>query len=182
MYNFIQRFSGVASFAMTTLMALVVVISLTTPLIPSAPTQTLTLHSVHTTTGRKMDTYDVDSKNAEYARLTFDLDADLTSMFNWNTKLLYAFITVDYLSTDFSTNTIVIWDRLVRNKKQAKLKLKKHHNKYLLRNFAKTFEGISEANMTLHVNPVPYLGIMYDTPLESIGVVIPRATAPAAKK
>ncbi|KAJ1873023.1 Signal peptidase complex subunit [Coemansia sp. RSA 486] len=174
MYNFLQRLSGITSFAMSTLMALAVVIALTTPFIPSTPTHSLNLHNVQTTTGRMVDPLDKQSRSAEYARLTFDLDADLASMLNWNTKILFAYLAVDYVTDDFETNTVVVWDRIIRNERQAKLKLRKHHNKYLLRNFAKTFDGASPANLTLYVNPVPYLGIMYDKPLTSVGFQIPR--------
>ncbi|KAJ2001302.1 Signal peptidase complex subunit [Coemansia sp. RSA 2322] len=180
MYNFLQRLSGVTSFAMSTLMALVVVISLTTPFIPSSPTFDVSLHNVQTTTGRAMDPFDRTSRKAEYARLTFDLDADLSTMFNWNTKLLFAYMTVDYTSVGFDTNRAVIWDRIIRNKRQAKLKLRKHHNKYALRNFGLTFDDVDGANLTLHINPVPYLGVMYDKPLVSIPFTIPRSSKAAS--
>ncbi|KAJ1901150.1 Signal peptidase complex subunit [Coemansia sp. IMI 209127] len=175
MYNFLQRLGGITSFAMSTLMALLVVISLTTPFLPSNPTHEVTLHDVRTTTGRMVDPADRTSRTSEYARLTFDVDADLTSMFNWNTKLLFAYITADYESPGFDTNRVVIWDRIIRNKRQAKLRLRKHHNKYFLRNYAKTFDGVANANLTLHINPVPYVGIMYDKPMVAIPLTIPRA-------
>ncbi|KAI9502788.1 Signal peptidase complex subunit [Coemansia spiralis] len=174
MYNILQRLGGITSFAMSTLMALIVVISLTTPLLPSNPTHEVTLHSVQTTTGRMVDPFDRTSRSAEYARLTFDVDADLSSMFNWNTKLLFAFITADFVSPGFDTNRVVIWDRIIRSKRQAKLRLRKHHNKYLLRNYAMSFRGVEAANLTLHINPVPYLGIMYDKSMVSIPFSIPR--------
>ncbi|KAJ2493810.1 Signal peptidase complex subunit [Coemansia sp. RSA 2050] len=180
MYNLLQRLSGVTSFAMSTLMALVVIISLTTPFIPSSPMFEVSLHNVQTTTGRAMDPFDRTSRKAEYARLTFDLDADLSSMFNWNTKLLFAFMTVDYATPGFETNRAVIWDRIIRNPRQAKLKLRKHHNKYALRNYPLTFEDVEGANLTLHINPVPYLGIMYDKPMVSLPFTIPRPSKPAA--
>ncbi|KAI8324685.1 signal peptidase 22 kDa subunit [Martensiomyces pterosporus] len=174
MYNIFQRLSGITSFAMSTLMAIVVLISITTPLIPSTPTLDVSLHNVQTTKGRMVEQYDRTSRKSEYARLTFDVDADLSSMFNWNTKLLFTYITADFKSEDFGTNRVVIWDRIIRNKRQAKLRLRKHHNKYPLRNFAQTFEGIEGANLTLHINPVPYLGIMYDKQMLSIPFTIPR--------
>ncbi|KAJ1900668.1 Signal peptidase complex subunit [Kickxella alabastrina] len=181
MNNFLQRLSGITSFAMSTLMVLVVLISLTTPFLPSNPTHAVQLHNVQTTTGRMMDPYDKTSRTAEYARLTFDVDADLSSMFNWNTKLLFTYITVDYQSSN-GFNRVVVWDRIVRGKRQAKLKLRKHHNKYLLRNFAQTFEGVEGANLTLIVNPVPYLGVMYDKTMSSIPFSIPRALKAGGKK
>ncbi|KAJ2766394.1 Signal peptidase complex subunit [Coemansia nantahalensis] len=179
MYNLLQRLSGVLSFAVSVLMALTVLIAVTTPLIPSSPTHAVALHGVKTTTGRPMDPFDKTSRAAEHARLTFDVDADLTSMFNWNTKLLFAYIAVEFEAPGFETNKVVIWDRIIRNPRQAKLRLRRHHNKYSLRNFGLTFEGVEAANLTLYINPVPYLGLMYDRPMHSIPLTLPRAT-PAA--
>ncbi|KAJ2783314.1 Signal peptidase complex subunit [Coemansia javaensis] len=180
MYNLLQRLSGVTSFAVSVLLGLVVLISVTTPLIPSSPTHAVVLHGVKTTTGRQMDPYDKTSRAAEYARLTFDVDADLTSMFNWNTKLLFAYIAAEYSAPGFETNKIVVWDRIIRSRRQAKLRLRRHHNKYTLRNFGLTFDGVQDANLTLYINPVPYLGLMYDRPMHSIPLTLPRAAAAAA--
>ncbi|KAJ2617275.1 Signal peptidase complex subunit [Coemansia sp. RSA 1365] len=166
---------------MSTLMVLAILISVTTPLIPSSPTHAVTLRSVQTTTGRPVDPFDKTSRSAEYARLTFDVDADLSSMFNWNTKLLFAYITADYRAPGFETNRVVVWDRIIRNPRQAKLRLRKHHNKYSLRNYALTFEGVEAANLTLHINPVPYLGVMYDKPATSIPLSLPRAAGSAGQ-
>ncbi|KAJ1736686.1 Signal peptidase complex subunit [Coemansia sp. Benny D160-2] len=174
MYNLFQRLGSITSLAMSMFMALLILISTTTPFIPSNPTHEVTLHDVKTTTGRMVDPADRTSRSAEYARLTFDLDADLTSMFNWNTKLLFAYITADFESPGFDTNRIVVWDRIIRNTRQAKLRLRKNHNKYFLRNYAKTFENVRNANLTLHINPVPYLGIMYDKSMTTIPLDIPR--------
>ncbi|KAJ1947622.1 Signal peptidase complex subunit [Linderina pennispora] len=177
MYNIFQRLSSITSFAMSTLMVLAVLISLTTPFIPSSPTHSVTLHSVQNAKGRVVDQFDRTARKSEFARLTFDLDADLSSMFNWNTKLLFAYITADFESAEYSTNRVVVWDRIIRNTRQAKLRLRKHHNKYTLRNMRQTFEGVEGANLTLHINPVPYLGIMYDKEVVSIPFSIPRPVA-----
>ncbi|KAJ2079385.1 Signal peptidase complex subunit [Coemansia sp. RSA 988] len=181
MYNFLQRLSAITSFAMSTLMVMALLISVTTPLIPSSPTHSVTLRSVQTTTGRRVDAFDKKSRSAEYAQLTFDVNADLTSMFNWNTKLLFAYITADYRAPGFETNRVVVWDRIIRNRRQAKLRLRKHQNKYLFRNYALTFKGVEAANLTLHINPVPYLGLMYDKTATSIPLSLPQAAGPAGK-
>ncbi|KAJ2723863.1 hypothetical protein GGI07_002326, partial [Coemansia sp. Benny D115] len=70
---------------------------------------------------------------------------------------------------------------IVKSQRQAKLKLRRHHNKYLFRNLGLTFEGVEAANLTLRVNPVPYLGVMYDKTLASIPLDIPRAVVKAKK-
>lgn len=173
MYNVFQRLSSITSLSMSMLMALVVLISLTTPFIFSTPTMDLQVRNIQTVTNRQMDPYDKLSRKAEHVRLTFDMEADLTSMFNWNTKVLFVYMMADYQTQNF-TNRVVVWDKLVRSKRQAKIKMRKHLNKYAWRDFSLRFKESQEANLTLFVNPVPYLGIMYDKPVVSLPITIPR--------
>jgi hypothetical protein len=41
---------------------------------------------------------------------TFDLDADLTKVYNWNTNLLFVYLTCEFVSEATDFNLITIWD------------------------------------------------------------------------
>jgi signal peptidase complex subunit 3 len=66
------------------------------------------------------------------ALLTFDMQADLTSVFNWNTKQLFCFIVAEYKSKSNDLNQVVMWDKVVASPAEAKLTLKNVFNKYML--------------------------------------------------
>ncbi|KAK3308602.1 signal peptidase subunit-domain-containing protein [Chaetomium strumarium] len=59
------------------------------------------------------------SKKEEYAILKFSLDADLSSLFTWNTKQLFVYVTAEWPSAGGSgsgqnaTNQAVIWDSII---------------------------------------------------------------------
>ncbi|KAK0626616.1 signal peptidase subunit-domain-containing protein [Immersiella caudata] len=62
------------------------------------------------------------SKKEEYAIIKFTLDADLSSLFTWNTKQLFVYITAEWPSTSVSGTTLpsnvtsnqaVIWDTII---------------------------------------------------------------------
>ncbi|KAL3478383.1 signal peptidase subunit-domain-containing protein [Aspergillus californicus] len=66
------------------------------------------------------------SKKEEYAQMRFDLDADLSPLFNWNTKQLFVYVYATYSSVppsasdskDTSTSNIpltqsIIWDKII---------------------------------------------------------------------
>jgi hypothetical protein len=59
------------------------------------------------------------SKKEEYAIIKFSLDADLSSLFTWNTKQLFVYVTVEWPSAGGSgsgqnaTNQAVIWDSII---------------------------------------------------------------------
>ncbi|KAL9634673.1 MAG: hypothetical protein Q9164_003957 [Protoblastenia rupestris] len=63
------------------------------------------------------------TKKEEYAHIKFDLDADFTSLFNWNTKQLFVWITATYPSSNPSPNTplsqAVIWDTIISSHSQS---------------------------------------------------------------
>lgn len=51
----------------------------------------------------------------EYATIRFDLDADLSPLFNWNTKQLFVYVTANYPSTKDGgeMSESVIWDMII---------------------------------------------------------------------
>lgn len=62
------------------------------------------------------------SKKEEYAIIKFTLDADLSSLFTWNTKQLFVYITAEWPSSSASgaalpsnatSNQAVIWDTII---------------------------------------------------------------------
>ncbi|KAJ5573760.1 Signal peptidase 22kDa subunit [Penicillium hispanicum] len=58
------------------------------------------------------------TKREEYAQLRFDLDADLTPLFNWNTKQLFVYVYATYSSSDKPDSLVrdteaVVWDTII---------------------------------------------------------------------
>ncbi|KAG5936967.1 hypothetical protein E4U60_002170, partial [Claviceps pazoutovae] len=64
------------------------------------------------------------SKKEEYAIIKFSLDADLSSLFTWNTKQVFVYVTADWPSTVYAnaTNSAVIWDTIITNPSADHLK------------------------------------------------------------
>lgn len=60
------------------------------------------------------------TKKEEYAHIKFDLSADLTSLFNWNTKQLFVWITATYPSKSPSSppSQAIIWDVIINSESQ----------------------------------------------------------------
>lgn len=58
------------------------------------------------------------TKREEYAQLRFDLDADLSPLFNWNTKQLFVYVYASYSSSDNPNSLVrdseaIIWDTII---------------------------------------------------------------------
>ncbi|CAK7206034.1 Signal peptidase complex subunit [Sporothrix eucalyptigena] len=56
-------------------------------------------------------------KKEEYAVVRFHLDADLSSLFTWNTKQVFVYVTAEWgdehANATEATNTAVIWDKII---------------------------------------------------------------------
>ncbi|KAL9591942.1 MAG: hypothetical protein Q9179_007219, partial [Wetmoreana sp. 5 TL-2023] len=60
------------------------------------------------------------TKKEDYAHIRFDLDADLTSLFNWNTKQLFVWVAATYPAKTRSEpqSQAVIWDAIINSEAQ----------------------------------------------------------------
>lgn len=66
----------------------------------------------------------------EYATVKFDFDADFTPLFNWNTKQVFVYLAANYPGSRYTTNEVIVWDKVITSKKKAQLKLRNREQKY----------------------------------------------------
>jgi signal peptidase complex subunit 3 len=64
------------------------------------------------------------------ALFTFDLDADFTPAFHWNIHQLNVFVVAEYESKKNTLNQLILWDTIIENKADARLKLKDEFVKF----------------------------------------------------
>lgn len=96
----------------------------------------------------------------DQAVLTFNLEADLRSVFSWNTKQLFVFVQAEYTTPQNKENQVVIWDYIVQSKAGANIRLKHHKTKYPLIDQGKNFRG-TPVNFTVVWNVMPRVGYLY---------------------
>ncbi|KAI8903614.1 hypothetical protein EDD86DRAFT_250329 [Gorgonomyces haynaldii] len=94
----------------------------------------------------RLPSYEYSKARTHMARVSFDLDADLTSLFNWNTKMLFVSVLVEWENKEYKQNQAVIWDDVIMRKEDALLQYKK-----------KRSDGTT-ANMTLQYQIIPWVG------------------------
>ncbi|KAF8212504.1 signal peptidase 22kDa subunit [Mycena galopus ATCC 62051] len=98
----------------------------------------------------------------EHARVDFEIDADLSPLFNWNTKQLFLYLDVEYTNAKGVKNAVVIWDRIVRRKEDANIHVSPKQfggrQKYAFKD-AHTFRDAS-ATYTLRYNLMPHVGAL----------------------
>ncbi|GLC39236.1 hypothetical protein PLESTM_000866900 [Pleodorina starrii] len=96
----------------------------------------------------------------EHAVVTFDLDADLRSVFTWNTKQLFVYVQAEYETSENRVNQIVMWDSIVQQQDKAHVRLNNHKTKYAFIDPGRNLRGRS-LNLTLVWCVMPRVGRMY---------------------
>ena len=80
------------------------------------PTASLTVGNIQVVRGRP---HYYSPKREEYALIRFDLDADLSPLFGWNTKQVFVYVSAEYPAEHGQglghegTNKAVIWDTII---------------------------------------------------------------------
>ncbi|KAK1019754.1 Signal peptidase complex subunit [Friedmanniomyces endolithicus] len=113
MHNNLTRIQNVFGFFTSVAFAVAAVIAVSVVLSAQSPSASLQLRNVQVVKGRP---HYYSTKREEYAHVKFDLDADLSTLFNWNTKQIFAYITASYPSSDPSTiprSEAIIWDAVI---------------------------------------------------------------------
>lgn len=102
----------------------------------------------------------VNRRPKENSKITFDLDADLTSLFNYNTKQVFVYLTAEYPGrTEKSSNKVTYWDKIITSKDDAIISLRNQKSKYSVWDVEKSFRG-REAVVRLEWNLQPYIGFL----------------------
>lgn len=74
--------------------------------------------------------YSTSNERYDLGFVTFDLQADLTPLFNWNVKELFIFVTAEYATETNALNQVVLWDKILLRGNNANLNLKNMNPKY----------------------------------------------------
>ncbi|MCJ1352988.1 MAG: hypothetical protein MMC33_002972 [Icmadophila ericetorum] len=119
MHSALVRLQNVFGFFTTVSFCLAGIIALTALVSPQTPTANIQLRNIQVVKGRP---HYYSSKKEEYAHIKFDLEADFSSLFNWNTKQLFVYILATYPSLEEPTTSppsqAIIWDLLIPSASQ----------------------------------------------------------------
>ncbi|CAE6540436.1 unnamed protein product [Rhizoctonia solani] len=160
MFSSYQRINNISAFASSCLMTLLVVISIVsyaqlwTIGEPDGRIEVKPMNVV------KAISRPYSRKEQEVAWFRFDVQADLNSLFTWNTKQLFVYVVAEYTNQKGFSNEVVIWDRIVRRKRDSKLMIEAARAKYPIRDPSLSFKNSSDVHFTLRYNVMPWIGAL----------------------
>ena len=96
-------------------------------------------------------------RGVDRAILTFDTSFDLSSVFNWNVKQLFVFVTAKYASESHPRNEIVVYDRVITRSDSPVVDMNDVFNEYPVLD---VFEDLRNRDVTFTLNwdIMPYFG------------------------
>ncbi|KAI0798672.1 signal peptidase 22kDa subunit [Irpex lacteus] len=156
MHSTYARINNVTAFLSSCTMALLAAIALSSLLFTADPKGEIHVSPMQIYAG---NTRRYMNKKQDVAFLNFNVTADLTPLFNWNTKQLFLYVQAEYTNAQGVQNEVVIWDKIVRSKEEADLALT-GRNKYLFRNLGSSFKNVKPAHFSLKYNVMPYVGLL----------------------
>jgi len=92
--------------------------------------------------------------------VTFNLNADLNGLFNWNVKQLFIYLTAEYSTLNNKLNQVVIWDKIIRRGENAVLNLKDTKAKYYFFDDGHGLRSNKNVTLTLSWNVIPNAGTL----------------------
>ena len=118
MHNALNRLQSTFGFFTSCAFALAAIIAVLSvvpvPASTSQPSASISVRNVQVVKGRP---HYYSNKREEYAQVRFDLDADLSGLFTWNTKQVFVYVTANYPNTGpelgGAMNEAVIWDMII---------------------------------------------------------------------
>ncbi|KLU86337.1 hypothetical protein MAPG_05351 [Magnaporthiopsis poae ATCC 64411] len=196
MYNSLVRIQNTFGFFTTVAFVVGMLIAGTDLLSARNPSASLKTTNVQVVRGRP---HYYSTKKEEYAIIKFSMDADLSSLFTWNTKQVFVYVTAEWPASAAAnaTNQAVIWDsiitapsadhlanlgpatlkKLIRSAKgksidpsRGILKLKNQRPKYQITHPSGKIASTADVRLRLHYNVQPWVGALaWDQTVTELG-------------
>jgi len=106
---------------------------------------------------KRVPDYSVSKEDLDLGVLTFDIEANLTNVFNWNVKQLFLYLTAEYATKENAFNQVVLWDKIVQRGQNPILNLKNLNSKYYFWDDGRGLRG-SQVKLSLNWNVIPNAG------------------------
>ncbi|CAH1777218.1 unnamed protein product [Owenia fusiformis] len=102
--------------------------------------------------------YSASREKQDLGFITFDIDSDLTNIFNWNVKMLFLYLTAEYETKTNVLNQVVLWDKIINRGDNANLDYRSMNAKYYFWDDGHGLKGNQNVTLTLSWNVIPNAG------------------------
>lgn len=157
---------------------------------PRTPSASVSLKDIQTIYGRP---HYYSTRKEQYAVIHFALSVDLSSLFTWNTKQVFVYVSASWpnSTSEVDSNEAVIWDNIITNPsadhllnvgpatkkkliakskgrpidpRRGKFELKRQRAKYHITSPTRNIAELDNVVLKFHYNVQPWVGILTWTP------------------
>ncbi|XP_023245957.1 signal peptidase complex subunit 3 [Copidosoma floridanum] len=107
--------------------------------------------------------YSASRERNDLGFVTFDIQTDLTSLFNWNVKQLFIYLVAEYKTHHNNVNQIILWDKIILRGENSVLDLKNMNTKYYFWDDGNGLRGNKNISLHLSWNVIPNAGLLPST-------------------
>lgn len=157
MHTFLSRVNAVSAFSLSTLAALTFGCFASTFLKNYSAPVSITAANIVL---KNVPEYAVSREKNDLGALRFDMNSDLTPLFNWNTKQLFLYLVAEYETTNNKVNQVVLWDKIIRRGEASVVSLKNQHLKYYFWDDGNGLLGHKNVSLSLSWNIIPIAGTL----------------------
>jgi len=101
------------------------------------------------------------SRRSDYGDIKFDLEYDFSSVWNWNVKEVFIYVTAEYATPANAFNQIILWDHIVeRGKGSDTIKSVDLQPEYEFWDDGRGLRGNKNISLALHWNIIPNAGTL----------------------
>ena len=92
--------------------------------------------------------------------ISFDLNADVGEIFNWNVKQIFMYLTAEYTTKENEINQVVLWDKIILRGENTKLDYKSMNTKYYFWDDGHGLQNNQNVTLVLSWNVIPNAGAL----------------------
>lgn len=156
MYSALNRINALAAFSLSTLTVLTFLCYLSTAFTDCSRPVSLNAANIVL---KNVPDYVVSREKNDLGVMRFDLNADLSPVFNWNVKQLFVYLVAEYISETNDVNQVILWDHIIRrNIESPMLKLRNENLKYYFWDDGHGLIGNKNVSLKLAWNVIPNAG------------------------
>lgn len=104
--------------------------------------------------------YGASREKHDLGYITFDLQTNLTDIFNWNVKQLFLYLTAEYKTPANQLNQVVLWDKIILRGENAVLDFKNLNTKYYFWDDGNGLKDNRNVSLYLSWNIIPNAGLL----------------------
>jgi len=95
----------------------------------------------------------------DHALFNLDIDADLSVLWNWNVKQIFAWVQAEHIDEKNRLHQEVLWDRIIQRKDHANLNITNERAEYPLIDVERNLRNL-HFNVTLRWDIMPTVGML----------------------